>query len=236
MLTQTLGRQPSRSDGLLVIGHRGAAGLAPENTLAGFAAAVACGVDAVELDVHLTADGRLAVIHDERLDRTTDGSGPVAAMTFKALRRLDAGAGERVPALEDVLDALPPRVAVNVELKGKGTAAAAARALAALDRPIVVSAFDHAELARFHALCPATPCAPLFGRWRQGALDVARAVDAASVNVADRIAETAIAPIRRAGFECLVYTVNDPARARALRDLGVAGVFTDFPDRMLGER
>ena len=226
--------KPQRDDGLWVIGHRGAAGVAPENTLASFSQAVRFGVDAVELDVHLSADERLVVIHDERVDRTTNGKGQVAAATLAALRRLDAGSGERIPTLDEVLEAVPTRIAVNIELKGRGTAAPVARALAGCTRPLLVSAFDHAELARFHGLCSAVPCAPLLGKWRRGVLDTARALDAWSVNVADRIAEPAtVSAVRDSGRRCLVFTVNDAQRAAALRAIGVAGVFSDFPDRLL---
>ena len=226
--------KPQRDDGLWVIGHRGAAGLAHENTLASFSQAVRLGVDAVELDVHLSADGRLVVIHDERVDRTTNGSGEVAATTFAALRRLDAGGGERVPTLEEVFEAVPARIAVNIELKGRGTAAPVARAVAGSERRLLVSAFDHGELARFHGLCPAIPCAPLLARWRNGVLDTARVLGAWSVNIADRIADAAtVDAVRGSGRLCLVYTVNEAERAAALRAFGVAGVFSDFPDRLL---
>ena len=236
MVTRTFDGEPRRPDGLRVVGHRGAAGLAPENTLASFAKAVALGVDGVELDVHLTLDGHLAVIHDERVDRTTDGSGAVAAMKLDALRRLDAGGGTRIPTLAEVLDAVPAAVAVHVELKGTGTAAPLARCIGGLDRPVLVSSFDHAELARFHALCPRIRCAPLFAHWRPGALATARALDAWSVNLSDRIATMGnVAALRQADYACLVYTVNEPGRARELRGLGVAGVFTDHPDRLLGD-
>ena len=225
---------PQRDDGLWVIGHRGAAGLAPENTLASFSQAVRLGVDAVELDVHRSADGHLVVMHDERVDRTTNGKGQVAATTLAALRRLDAGGGERIPTLDEVLEAVPTRIAVNIELKGRGTAGPVARAVAGRRRPLLVSAFDHAELARFHGLCPAIPCAPLLAQWRRGVLDTARTLGAWSMNLANRIADAAtVSAVRESGCLCLVYTVNDAERAAALRTMGVAGVFSDFPDRLL---
>lgn len=235
MLTQTQTRRPKRDDGLWVVGHRGAAGLKPENTLASFARAVDLGVDAIELDVHLTADQHLVVIHDARVDRTTSDTGEVSAMTLDGIKRLDAGDGERIPTLDEVLGAVPVHVAVNIELKGRHTAAPVARAIRSLDRPILVSAFDPAELVRFHALCPTVPCAPLLARWHASVLHAAREVSAWSVNLADRIAEPRLVhAVRRAGYRCLVYTVNDPVRARSLRADGVFGVFSDFPDRLLG--
>ena len=216
---------------LAIIGHRGAAALAPENTLASFREAVRRGVDAVELDVQRCGD-ELAVIHDDRVDRTTNGAGAVADLSFEALRRLDAGDGERIPTLEEVLDAVPPSVAVNVELKGPDTAAPAAERLAGLDRPLLVSSFDWAELRRFHQRCPGIACAPLCGRWRRGLAEVAGELGAWSVNLADRLATAdRLAAIRTWGCRCLVYTVNDVARTRELAALGVAGIFTDDPSR-----
>src|SRR4051794_29972802 len=111
---------PSR-DAFLIIGHRGAAGLEPENTLRSFARAIEIGVDAIELDVYCV-DDRLVVIHDDTLERTTNGRGEVMKSTFAALRQLDAGRGERIPTLEEVFAAVPERLTVNVELKGSGTA------------------------------------------------------------------------------------------------------------------
>ena len=105
----------------LIIGHRGAAGLAPENTLAGFGKAAALGVHAVELDVHCVG-GRLLVVHDDHLDRTTSGSGELASLDIAELRALDAGGGQPIPYLEEVFDALPVEVGINVELKGPDTA------------------------------------------------------------------------------------------------------------------
>lgn len=218
---------------MLIIGHRGAAALAPENTLASFRKAVALGVDAVELDVRLSGDGELVVIHDEWVERTTDGAGRVADLPFAALRRLDAGGGERIPTLDEVLRAVPPDVAVNIELKGPGTAEPVAERLAGADRPLLVSSFDWAELHRFHALCGHVACAPLCGRWQPNLKQFAAEIGAWSVNLANRLPNsTRVERIRGWGCRCLVYTVNDPLRARELAAMGVAGIFTDDPSRL----
>lgn len=199
--------------------------------MVGFARAVTLAVDAVELDVHVV-DGELVVIHDDTVDRTTNGSGAVTELGLAQIRRLDAGRGQSIPLLDEVFGAMPPALGINVELKGADTAKPTAERLRGLDRPLLVSSFDHDELRRFHAACSDIPCAPLFGRWRN-ALSTARELDAACINIADRIATPdRIAAIREDGFACLVYTVNDPERARALRALGASGVFTDFPNRV----
>ncbi|MYA18201.1 MAG: glycerophosphodiester phosphodiesterase [Gammaproteobacteria bacterium] len=228
---------------MLIIGHRGAAGLAPENTLAGFARAVELGVDGVELDVHL-AGPEVVVIHDERVDRTTNGVGLVRDLTFAELRRLDAGDGQRVPTLKEVLDLVPEHMLVNIELKGVGTAEPVAAIVGDLALgakrgrlpALLVSSFDHGELGRFHEIQPGVGCAPLADRWCPGLESTARALDAWSVNLSRRVATKAhVDAVRSWGRRCLVFTVNDPAGARTLGAMGVSGVFTDYPDRLLDE-
>ncbi len=247
----------------LIVGHRGAAGLAPENTLAGFSTAVSLGVDAVELDVHCV-HGRLLVIHDDHLDRTTSGKGELKGLGIAALRALDAGGGQSIPFLEEVFDALPPAVGINVELKGPRTAEpvlAMLRNSQGSARDVLVSAFDLDELRHFvdlagirhqlpaaHANALATKVgdgcglagsrfmvAPLFDRWNKNLLEVATALGAWSVNLSVRAAtRQRIAEARARGFRVLVYTVNDPAIAERLFSWGASGIFTDFPDRMIG--
>ncbi len=218
----------------LVVGHRGAAGLAPENTLPGFALAVAQGVDAVELDVRWVHDA-LLVIHDSTLERTTNGRGPLTRTSLERLRELDAGGGARIPLLDEVLAAVPDAVGINIEVKGKACAAPLARCLAAhRQRDLLVSSFAHAELHAFHALRPEVPVAPLFSRWRTSAWNTAAALNAWSVNLAAALATPRrVAIAHQNGLRVLCYTVNDPARAQRLIRMGVDGLFTDFPDGRL---
>ena len=228
---------------MLIIGHRGAAGLAPENTLRGFARAIELGVDAVELDVRM-AESEVVVIHDERVDRTTNGTGLVRELTFAEIRSLDAGDGQKIPTLGEVLDYLPGDVMVNVELKGPGTAEPVAAVVGdqAFERggsdlpPLLVSSFDHDELRRFRKISPGVPCAPLAERWSDGLECTARALGAWSVHLSRRIAtEARVRAVRGWGRRCLVFTVNEPAAARAFEAMGATGVFTDYPDRLLGD-
>ena len=221
----------------LVIGHRGAAGLAPENTLDGFRRAAALGVDAVELDVH-ALDGALVVIHDDTLDRTTSGQGPLQAQSLAALRGLDAGGGQRVPLLEEVFSALPVNVGVNIELKARGTAELAvplAEAELALGRDLLISSFDLDELGHAAALGgSALKVAPLFGRWPRAGWQVARDLRAWSVNLSLRAAsKRLIGEASKRGLRTLIYTVNDRPTADRLIGWGATGVFTDYPDRLV---
>jgi len=217
----------------VIIGHRGAAGLKPENTLPSFQAAVNLGVQAVELDVHL-CEGQLVVIHDPTLERTTNGSGPVAAKTFAALRALDAGAGAVVPTLEEVMEVLPEEIGLNVELKGEGTAPALADWLPAPGRrQILVSSFDHDALRKFRSIRDDYPAAPLFGRWKPEALEIAASFDSGYINLGRKLVNAGrLEAIRAAGLKALVYTVNDLNEAKRLTTEGVWGLFTDYPDRI----
>jgi glycerophosphoryl diester phosphodiesterase len=219
-------------DSLLIIGHRGAAGLVPENTLPSFQRAVELGVDAIELDVHFL-EGRLWVIHDTELDRTTNGSGPLKAQTTAQLRALDAGNGARIPFLEEVMELIPPSLLLNIELKGAGTAAPVAQFLRAHSHSeFLVSSFNHEELRGFAKLAPDVPVAPLFDRWRGDPAATGREFGAQYVNLSARITtKERCAAISAAGMQVLTYTVNDVSLARKLAGYGVAGIFTDFPDR-----
>jgi glycerophosphoryl diester phosphodiesterase len=224
------------TDRFLCIGHRGASGLAPENTLRAFELAIALGADAIELDVHL-AEGALVVIHDDDLARTTSGRGSVARASLEQLRALDAGDGERIPLLDEVLDLCAGRIAVNIELKGRGTAGPVVDRLRERGTPpeqVLLSAFDHEELAVARAAAPEYARGALFGRLGGDAIALGRRVEAVSLHLALRTLTPARAEmIRAADLALFVYTVNDPGAALALGAQGVSGVFTDYPDRLL---
>lgn len=224
--------------GFTLVGHRGAAGLVAENTLPSFQKAAALGANAVELDVY-AVDSELLVIHDDTLRRTTNGRGRVMGSSLDKLRALDAGMdtakGAQIPLLSEVLATLPSNVAVNIELKGPQTAEPVVRALAALQprQQILVSSFEHKQLARFRELDQQTAVAPLFHTSKRGMLDIAASLDACAINLNVKIASKArLQQIRSAGFGALIYTVNNLRSARRLARDGATGVFTDFPDRI----
>ena len=215
----------------LIIGHRGAAGLAPENTMKAFRRAFACGVDAVELDVQ-AVDSRLAVIHDPTVDRTTNGRGPVSGYSIGDLRDLDAGDGEAIPLLVEVLEALPAGVGINVELKGPGTEAPMATTPHDAANTLI-SSLDLGRLRAIRRALPDAMCAPVFRMPHRDMVGAARSIDAWSINIRNDIATPRrIERLRAAGFRVLVFTVNDRRRALELMQQGVSGVFTDFPDRV----
>jgi len=216
----------------LVIAHRGASGTCPENTLVAFARAAALGAHMTELDVQLTRDGEVVVMHDWTLERTTDGAGAVSDRTLAEIRRLDAGAwfgpafrGTRVPTLADVLAAVG--LPVNVELKPVGDDGLETRALA-----VVESA---GALERLRAR---TARATLAVLWDEGPVAdaVARAqrVGARALHLRkDRTSPDALAAAAAAGLPVRAWTVNERGEMDRLVAAGVEGIFTDFPERFL---
>jgi glycerophosphoryl diester phosphodiesterase len=230
-----------------VIGHRGSAARAPENTLAALCRAAAAGCSWVEFDVRLSGDGTPVLCHDETLDRTTSGTGPVAAQSLAAIRGLDAGAwfapefaGERVPTLAEALGLCSElALGANIELKAeRGREYATAAAVAAsLRRParrppgVLVSSFALPALLALRLVAPQLPRGILFRLvpcgWRRIAHRLGGAVIGADHR---RLTPRRVAEIRTAGYPLAAYTVNDPARARALYAWGVTSVFSDAPD------
>lgn len=223
-----------------IFAHRGASAEAPENTLAAFELALQQGVRWLELDVQRLGD-ELVVLHDDTLDRTTDGRGPLAAATLAQVRALDAGHGECVPLLRELCERLSGRAALNVELKGAGTGAPAARLLAqqvtagrwAADE-ILLSAFSAAELEAARAAAPGLPRALLSEHAGASAVDAAVALGAVALHVPVRAVDgAAVARVHGAGLALNVFTVNDAGTCARLRALGVDGLFTDHPGQAL---
>ena len=234
-----------------VIGHRGAAASAPENTLAGMRMAHRLGVRWVEFDVRLSADGQCIVLHDDTIDRTSDGSGDAALMSFAALRRQDAGAwfsakfaGERIPSFDEVIDLLGTLgLGANVEIKpASGHEAATARAAVAvlrrrwpahLPKPLL-SSFAPAALEAARDAAPEIARGYLFGRLQADWREEVERLGCTTVHCNERHLDRARArAVTADGYPLLAYTVNEPARARALLGWGLSAVFTDCPDRIL---
>jgi glycerophosphoryl diester phosphodiesterase len=223
----------------LCIGHRGACGHEPENTLRSVRRALELGAHGIEIDVHFV-DGELMVIHDSRLERTTNGRGYVARKTFAELRALDAGKGERIPTLREVFETVDRRAFINVELKGARTGVP----VTALIREFVlhrgwsyedfmVSSFNRAELRS--VTDAQIPIGLLLTRPTQLYALSARRVRAKAVNPGARyVTARFVDDAHRRGLRVFAYTVNAPSEIARLRRLGVDGVFSDFPERVVG--
>jgi glycerophosphoryl diester phosphodiesterase len=247
MLPPAMAQAFPRPDGRpLVIGHRGACGYRPENTMASFELAAELGADWVELDVHLTRDGRLAVIHDPTLERTTDGHGLVKDHTLAELARLDAGAwfgpeyaGERIPTLDAVLAWARARGrGVDVEIKngpvfypGIEAAVVAAVEDAGMVEHVLVTSFDHRAVERVRRHRPRLRTGVLYSGRPKDPVGLARAVGAEVV--LPHWAYVVADDVRRAhaaGLGYATWATSDPVVLDRLVRRGVDAVATDHPD------
>ena len=245
--------------------HRGAAGLAPENTLAAFRIALELGTDGTEMDLQLTRDGVVVVIHDDTVDRTTDGRGRIGDLTLAEVKRLDAGAkfgptfrGERIPTLRELIDLVKAsgrdRFRLNLEIKfAEGREGQPAdleeRVLAVLAETnflgrVITQSFYHPSAAKMKRLAPRIPAGLLVGQRRQPADPVAAVRD----HVVDYYAphHSLVTPdllrmLHQAAIPVVTWTVNDPADMRRLMGMGLGslpgdGMISDYPDRLVGLR
>ncbi len=250
-----------------VIAHRGFSAAAPENTLAAFELALAFGdgagygdsvseavVDMIELDVTSSLDGEVVVLHDERLDRTTDGTGSVLGTTFRELRRLDAGRwfgeafrGERIPTLLEALELLVPRALVNIEIKKEAVdvtlsggiverVAERIREGNARDH-VLISSFEPLALEQMRRVDPEIRTASLYERQLHRRLtppEIMAAVGAQAFHVSQRrISTRMVEQCHATGRLIAAYTANETDEMTRLLDLGVDALFTDRPDRLI---
>lgn len=230
---------------LLRVGHRGAKGHAPENTLSSFTIAAAMGVNVVETDVHLSKDGQLVLIHDHTVNRTTNGQGYVKDLTAAELRQLDAGswydqrfAGERIPLLDELLAWAKDRVAVAIEIKNGPIyyPGIVEKTIAALRRhdmacQAILISFDHLALRAAKARAPEIMTGILYVGGLADPVGAARAAAADALHphwayVTADLVRTAHA----AGLAISPWNPNDLPTLRLLSDLGVDSVGTDYPE------
>lgn len=224
---------------LLCIGHRGAMGHAPENTLASIRKALEFGVPCVEIDVYCV-DGQLVVFHDSRLERTTNGTGYLLEQNFTDLRSLDAGDGEKIPTLKEVFEAVHLQAGVNIELKGPDTARPVVefifkmRDMGWSDDLILISSFDHRELAQIRQLDPQIKVGAMMVGLPVNDAAFAESLGAYSVHLSlEFIDRRFVDDAHSRGLRVFVFTVNHPEDIIKMRELGVDGVFTNYPERVL---
>ncbi|WP_420642368.1 glycerophosphodiester phosphodiesterase [Candidatus Leptofilum sp.] len=220
-----------------IIGHRGASAEAPENTLAAFTLAQAQGADGIELDVQLSADGWPVVIHDSKLDRTTNGQGTVQQFPVAELQELDAGQGQSIPTLDEVFETLGPNFLYNVELKTAALrdtdlAAAVADRIEAHNvvRQTIVSSFNPLAVrrARRH-LTKSTWVAHL--SYKSGFKLKHSLIPVQAVHPYRKMVDANyMVWASKHGWRVNVWTVDDPTEARRLAELGVHGIITNKPE------
>lgn len=206
-------------------------GVEPENTLRSFVAAQQAGLDLIELDLHLSKDGALVVMHDAEVDRTTDGTGPIAEKTLEELRGLDAGRGERVPVFEEVLDAV--RTPLQAEIKDVAAARALAEVMQRRDlvSRVEVSSFHDEAVAEIARLVPGVRTALIASRYGTDVVERAQEAGAATLclNIR-RLTLEVVEHARKADLRVIGWVVNTQDDLRLVRALQLDGATTDYPE------
>ena len=236
---------------VMVVAHRGFSGAAPENTLAAFRKAIEAGSDMIELDVHLSKDGKIVVIHDETLERTTNGQGKVVDHTLQEIKMLDAGSwfnpqfsGEKIPTLGEVLAIAQGKVPVNIEIKnpthGKYSITELAEKalqevkMAEMMNQVIFSSFNPVSLEWIRKKEPGARVAFLYHRPWNALPEVTGGREFQVLNLRNiHLTREKVDKIRKEGFTLNVYTVNSEEELEQFIRWGVDGIITNYPDRLI---
>ncbi len=219
----------------LRIGHRGAAGHAPENTLAALELAIKYGVDMVEFDVRRSADGALVLLHDDSVDRTTNGEGNIEEWSLSMLRELDAGGGERIPLLEEALACLSGRAGAMIELKVRGIAADVCAKVQGADfhGAVIYASFFHEELLTVRRLMGNALTLALIEDAPIHSTAFATNAQATHAGLAlNSVTSALVQALQAKDIKVFVYTVDEPDDIARMKRLGVDGIISNFPDRI----
>jgi glycerophosphoryl diester phosphodiesterase len=219
----------------MIVGHRGAAGYEPENTLLSFKKAIEIGVDWIEFDLHRSADGHLVVIHDDSVDRTTNGHGKVSDMTLAELQQLDAGKGQHIPTLQEVIDLAKGKVKLIAEIKQEGIEL---ELLDVIDRNdavndcMVASFFTH-SIRRCKEFQPQLQTAAIFSHlpldFRALSLDVM--ADALFLRK-DIVSQALVEECHKNGFTVNIWNEDMPEEIRKYAGMGPDFMSSNYPDRL----
>lgn len=222
----------------LKIGHRGAKGHLAENTLESIQKALDLGVDAIELDVHSCKTGELVVIHDFTLDRTTNGEGEVAGKTLEELKSLKIEGRYQIPLLKEVLDLIEGKCRINIELKGSDTARGACEIIEDYItqrkwsyEDFIISSFQKNELLEVFRINPKIPVGVLSKASISEAIELGKIIKAKAIHPSIGIVTKAnVKKCQQQGFEVNVWTVNEPVAIQRMKDFGVDGIISDYPE------
>ena len=224
----------------LIIGHRGAMGHETENTLPSIQKAIDLGVDMIEIDVFKIKSGEIVVFHDDTVDRLTNGPGSIEEYNILELKKLIVNGGHQIPMLQDVLKLIDNKVALNIELKGAGTAD---RVNFIMDYYInkknwspanfIISSFNWDELKEMRRLNPDVAIAVLTEENPIDAIPIAKELKAVAINPYFKKLDLEVAnQIHAAGFKIYTWTVNEPKDIDAMKKIAVDGIITNFPERI----
>ena len=220
---------------VLKIGHRGAAGHAPENTLAAIQKGIALGVDFVEIDVRRTGDGVLVALHDETVNRTTNGKGRVDRLSLQDVKKLNAGNGENIPTLDEVFKVAAGRAGLMLELKVEGTAKQTVEAVleAKFTDPVLYASFLHNELSHVQAVDPKASLMVLFGRLPHAPVSRATKLGHSHVGLRhDTATRSLVEAFHRSDLLVFVYTADSSGDILQALSIGVDGVISNYPERI----
>ena len=221
------------------IGHRGAAGYAPENTLSSIKKAVSLNCDYTELDVHLCGSGDLVVIHDETVDRTTNGSGMVSKMSLKELKLLKICNEEEIPTLEEVMNHLRGIIKLNIELKGLGTAQRVFELVKSTgwsNEDLMITSFNWDMLKEYKELDSEAVIGPLTYFNLPEAFTMAERLNAQCINPYHKnLDQEYLIEAHDKGLKIYPWTVNELEDIEQLIILGVDGIISDYPDKVLSK-
>ena len=224
---------------LVCFAHRGASGYEPENTIRSFSRALELGAKWIECDVR-AVEGELVIFHDRTLSRLTGTQGNVNDLDLATLRSLKVKGTEPIPLLSELVELTRNKASLQLELKGSGTGERTAQYLNTLlekgwrSDDFLVSSFDHEELVACKKVAPSIPVGILLYGYPINTPEIARAIGAYSVHLnVDMVTPKRVSTLHQAGYKVFVYTVNEPSDIQAMRAIGVDGVFSDFPDRVL---
>ncbi|MGB5482398.1 MAG: glycerophosphodiester phosphodiesterase family protein [Eudoraea sp.] len=229
-----------KSNALITIGHRGAMGHETENTLASIQKALDLNVDMIEIDVFKIASGEIVVFHDEKIDRLTNGSGDIESLDLEALKNLTVEGDHKIPLLSEVLDVINHKVPLNIELKGPGTSEGVMHLIKTymenegwtLD-DFLISSFNWEELKNMRRINKDIKIAILTEDDPLDAILIANDLNAVAINPNYlSLTKENVLEIKSQGFKVFTWTVNDTKQISKLRELGVDGVFTNYPERV----
>lgn len=224
----------------IIVAHRGASGYAPENTLAAFKLAVRMKADCVELDVQMSKDGHVVVIHDETLERTTNGNGKVGSRTLAELKRLDAGAwfdkafnGARIPTLHEVILLLKGLIKINIEIKVKEYDPKLTKMVVdmvrqeAVQDETIITSFDQTTVEKVCFIAADIKCGLISNQWTDSVMDGPWPYAVLKHTLLDR---KRVEQVHQSGKKIFGYTVNSADRMKELAELGVDGIISDYPE------
>lgn len=225
---------------ILNIGHRGAIGFEPENTLPSFQKALDLNVDGIELDVHVCKTGELIVIHDFTVDRTTNGSGAISELSLSDIKSLRINNEIEVPTLEEVLDLVNKRCLINIELKGRHTAKPVSHLIEKYIlesdysyNDFIVSSFQREELEMMYSINPNVPLGILTQASVNQALEWANAFSAKAIHPHfSLLTEHNVQNAQAQGFKVYTWTINETDDIERIKTYNINGIITDFPERI----